>query len=176
MLNKILDRLPKLQQITPVYAVIAFMSFAWMILVFVWKLPSWLYFQKINEILPILAYLFMQIFLDSLLYLGILLVVCMILPARLLRDDFIPRGAWAAFGAIGTYIAYVNLLFIWGDSVTQWTLAAMLIGIALAISSAYVKWLAKVAVEASDRLVIFVYILIPVSLVSILTVIIRNIN
>lgn len=176
MFNQILNRMPMRDQIVPVYAVIAFLSFVWAIIALVWKIPAWLYFQTVYEILPILAYFFRQIFFDTLIYLGILLAVCMILPARFLKDEFIVRGTWAAIGVLGSYIAYVNLLFMWGDSVVGWTIAALLLGVTLAVFSAHVRWLAKIATEVSDRLVIFLYILIPVSLVSILTVIIRNIN
>jgi len=171
-----LNRLPKFKQIVPVYAVIAFMSFAWAILVFTWKLPSWLYFQTIYEIFAILAYIFMQTFFDTLLYLAALLIVCLILPARVFKDKFEARGTWAVIGVLGTYITYVNTLFAVGGSVISWTFAALLIGIALATLSAYINWLAKIVLEISDRLIIFLYIFIPMSLVSILTVFIRNIN
>ena len=176
MLKRISNRLPALNQITPVYAVIIFMSAAWMILAFVWKLPAWLYFQTVYEILPILAYAFMQIFFDSLLYLGLLLLICVILPARFFKDEFSVRGTWAAIGLIGTYIAFVNLLFVLGGSFQAWTLSAVLIGVGLAALSARVGWLASFALQISDRLIIFLYILLPVSAISILTVIIRNLN
>lgn len=176
MLKQIVNRFPALNQIIPVYAVIVFMSFAWAILVFLWKLTSWLYFQAPYEILAILAYVVMQIFFDTLVYLGVLLAVCAILPSRWLRDDFNVRGAWIAFSVIGSMIAYLNLFFFIKISSPLWILLTLLALVAAIMLSNRFKRMANIALQVSDRLIIFLYIVLPASAVSIITVIIRNIK
>ena len=170
------NRLPKPDQIVPVYAVIAFMSFAWMIVLSLWKLSAWLYFQTINEILAIQAYLFMQVFFDSLLYLGLLLALCFILPPRYLKDDFAVRGSWIALVVLSSMMIYLNQFLVTKISSPIWTILTVLIALGLAILSGRFKWLANLALQVSDRLIIFLYVLLPLCAISILTVIIRNIS
>ncbi len=176
MFNQILNRLPRRDQIVPVYAVIAFMMFSWMIAISLWKIPSWLYFQTFPEILAILAYAYAEIFVESLLILGVLLAICFLLPPKFLKDDFALRGIWTAFTVIGTMFLYVDLLFQTSLPIGAWLIGALLLASLLSFASARIGWLAKAVLQIADRLIIFLYILIPVSLVSLLTVLILNIK
>jgi len=170
------NRLPKWDQIIPVYAVIAFMMFAWAIVIALWKIPAWLYFQTILEIFAILASVFSQIFFESVLVLGILLVVCFLLPPKLLKNDFAVRGTWMSFTVIGSMMLYVDFLFQLQLPFEIWLAATLAFAILLGYASTRIGWLTKATLEISDRLIIFLYLLIPISLVSVLTALIRNIN
>ena len=48
-------RLPALQQILSVLALVAVPFYGWTIMVFFWKLPGWLYFLSVGEIATLLA-------------------------------------------------------------------------------------------------------------------------
>jgi hypothetical protein len=67
-----LRRFPKMQDILPVFAVIATVVFSWSIITFFWKLPSWLFFLRADEILSILAYTLSVDMLESLAWLRLI--------------------------------------------------------------------------------------------------------
>src|SRR6185369_12507499 len=102
-------RLPNSQAVLQVYAVIAVLFSTWTIVAFLWKLADWLMILNLGEIFAIFSYSMLTNLLESLLLLLILLAVCILLPSRFLRDDFIVRGTIIAMGLIGALMAYVGL-------------------------------------------------------------------
>ena len=172
-------RLPRLNQVIRVYAVIACLTYAWMIVGFLWKLPSWLHFLTVWEILSILSYAFFETFIESLLMLGLLVAICLPLPPRFLRNDFATRGTWSAFVVIGAIVLLLKysisihlrliVLFV------AWSSLTLLAVLFFSFLSTRLRWLDSVASWVSDRLVVFLYILVPASLVSMLVVLVRNV-
>ena len=65
-------RLPKLQDIWQVYAVIAVMFAGWTITAFLWKLSAWLLLLNLGEMLTLFAYAMAANFLESLIVLLLL--------------------------------------------------------------------------------------------------------
>jgi hypothetical protein len=57
----------------------------------------------------------------------------------------------------------------------SWSLASLLVILVFTIAAARFRFMARVAEWLSDRLIVFLYILIPVSMLSIIVVFIRNI-
>ena len=94
-------RLPEFQSIIQVYAVIAVMFAGWTITAFLWKLSAWLLLLNLGEIFIIFSYAMVASFLESMIILLLLLIVCILLPARVLRDEFVVRGTILSVGLIG---------------------------------------------------------------------------
>lgn len=169
-------RLPNLSQIIPVYAVIAFLAFGWMIYVVIYKIPSWLYFFTPVEILASLAYLFNQVFWDSLIMLAALLLTSTILPAQFLHDHFVVRGAWIALVVMASIVAYLYLSVLMHLPFWMWSLVTFFLAAIAASFATRLKWMSRLALQVSDTLTIFLYIYVPLSALSILGILIRNIR
>src|SRR5690349_22735170 len=104
-----LKRLPNRQAILQVYAVIAVMLSGWTITAFLWKLSAWLLLLNLSEIFTIFSYSMVANLIESLTVLLLLLIVCVLLPASVLCDDFVVRGTILAAGLIGALMAFVRL-------------------------------------------------------------------
>jgi len=174
-----LKRLPKPQAILQVYAVIAFMLSAWTITAFLWKLSAWLLLLNIGEILTVFSYSMATNLLESVIVLLILLVICALLPSRFLCDDFIVRGTVLSIGLIGSLMAYLGLYMQFGIDSTIKLLVGpfvvlFLMGFLLSFSSKF-HWLRSATVWISDRLIVFLFILLPVFVILSTYVIFRNI-
>lgn len=173
------SHLPSRDAVIPVFAVIAFLVYGWTMVVFLWKLPSWILFLTLDEILAVFAYSMVSALLESLAALAILLLACLILPSRWLQDVFVTRGTTAALFGLGSMMLYMYRFAIVGDdlllSLPLWSLAGLLLTLLTAFLSPRLRVWVHAAAWFSDRLTIFLYLFLPLSLVSLLIVIYRNI-
>jgi hypothetical protein len=174
------NRLPKPQAIVQVYAVIAFMLSAWTITAFVWKLSTWIKFLNLGEIFTIFSYAMLANLLEGVLVLVLFLVVGALLPPRFLRDDFIVRGTILSVGLTGALMAYLGLYMKFALENKAQILAGPLVMLAwmilLLVLSAKLHWLRAAAVWLSDRLTVFLFILLPLYLILSGYVLIRNLS
>lgn len=178
-----LKRLPKSQAILQVYAVITVMLSGWTITAFLWKLSAWLLILNIGEIFTVFSYSMVANLIESLIVLLFLLAICALLPASLLRDDFVIRGNILAAGLIGSLMAFVKFdmefrinsglkLFIAPLAVLL--LIAILLGFPPTFR--FVRFLHSAIRWISDRMIVFLYVLIPLYVVLFAYVILRNIT
>jgi len=175
----ILRRFPPVSAILPVYAVTAVPIFGWTITSWLWKLPSWLNFLTAGEIGAIFFYAVLTAFVESLLVCGLLLLPCLVLPLQVFRDLFVVRGTWLAIGLnlsiLGHGVWRGMTRFTYAEvSLVFWSLASLVLVVFLAFLSARVRFMARAAVWISDRLLVFLFILVPLSILSILVVVARN--
>jgi hypothetical protein len=183
-MRNILYRFPNLKTIVPVFAVVAFPIYAWTIVAWLWKLPSWLYFLTPLEIASIFSYAMMTALLECLFALSLIVLVNVVLPPQLFRDVFSVRGTWMALGLLlcflgngGWRVARVisgyKLPFI---SLTAWLLAGAFLTFWLVFFSTRSKHMTSFGAWLSERLIVFLYIQIPVSIISTVVVLVRNIS
>ena len=178
-MERIKSRLPAQNDILPVLAVISFMVYGWTLVVFLWKVPSWVMYLTTGQILVVLAYSMTATMLESLVVLGIILILCLLLPARWLRDVFITRGSVAAILGLGTIMFFMYRFSLEGYSyisnLIAWSLVGAAVTLLLAFLSTRSKSIVKAAWWISDRMMVFLYLFIPISLISMLVVLYRNI-
>lgn len=172
-------RLPESQSILQVYAVIAVMLAGWTITAFLRKLPSWLLTLNMGEIFTLFSYSMVVNLVESLIVLLLTLVVCVFLPARFLRDDFAVRGTLLAIGLIGSLMVPMRIFMQFGlDSTGKLLIglfAVIVLTALLFVFAARVRFLRSAILWISDRLVVFLYILVPLFALLFLYVIVRNI-
>ncbi len=175
-------RLPKFQSVLQVYAVIAVMFSGWTVIAFLRKLPSWLLTLNIGEIFNLFSYSMFVNLVESLIILILLLLACVLLPPRILRDDFSARGSILALGFLGSLIVYLQMFMQFGvDNVPRLLippLAVLLLTVfVLVFSSKFriARFMRSAALWISDRLVVFLFLLIPLFIVLSAYVIFRNI-
>ena len=178
-----LNRLPKSQAILQVYAVIAVMLSAWTITSFLWKLSAWLLVLNLGEILTVFSYAMVTNLIESLFVLLFLLLICILLPARYFRDKFAARGVIFSAGLLGSVMLYLKLYIIYGlgnaPGLLIYPLALLLVTAFLLLFSSrlpFVRAVESVLLWISDRLVVFLYILIPVYAIFLIYVLFRNIT
>ena len=170
-------RLPKFADILPVFAVIAVMFYGWTLVVYIWKFPGWMFFLNIGELFGIFSYELVTNFLESLTLILALLIVSAILPPRFLRDDFIARGGMASLTLIAAMMLFLNRAVEAGPAFHRylgwWMLGALVLAIFLAWLTTRVKFLRSTIAWLADQLLIFLFILIPLTVIALITVIIR---
>jgi hypothetical protein len=118
-------------------------------------------------------------FLESLVILFLLLTISALLPARFLRDDFVVRGTILSLGLIGSLMAFVGAQMQFGIGSGLFLLSAPLVVLTLMAfllyrSSTY-RRLRSTAGWLSDRVVVFLFVLIPLFAVASVYVIFRNV-
>jgi hypothetical protein len=171
------SRLPGLQQAVPVYAVIVLFVYGWTIYWFFWSLPSWLYFMTAPELLAIFAYSMVVNFLESLFVLLLPVCLSLALPVKWFRDQFVARGA-SLVALILTFLIFYSRLVAGLEDLPPGLGWIMLGVVAAAVLVVFVFGrvgiLCRAVEEISDRAVIFLYIFLPLSGISLLIVVIRN--
>jgi len=174
---KLPNRLPAFDQILAVYAVAAFMLFAWSLLWFFWNVPSWLHFMNLGVLFATLSYAMAASFLEGLTFLGLLLIVAFLLPPAWFRDHFTARGAAVTVSLLGL----IMLRDYWIVSENYLLKPMTTFGVVLVALMAFLlfltvkfSWMAKALSTLADRLTIFLYLFVPISIISILNVLLRN--
>jgi hypothetical protein len=174
-----LKRLPEFHAILQVYAVIAVLLSTWTIVAFLWKLSAWLLILNLGEIFTVFSYAMLINLVESLMVLFILLVLSALLPPRSLRDQFVVRGTILALGFVGSLMAFVRFHMQFGiesgarllfGPIAVILLTALLLGF-----SSKIRFIASVTAWISDRLTVFLFILVPLFILLSAYIIFRNI-
>lgn len=172
----IFKRIPPASQIAAVYAVIMFTIYTWTILWFFWKYPSWAFFLTIDEILVELAYSLANCFAESLVVLFFPVVAAVILPKKWFYDGFIARGVALVLPILGymMYMAYqINGELDYPSRELDWAPVVLVATLLLVFLAGKPGWL-RTALEAlADRMTIFIYLFVPLSILSIVVVVIQ---
>ena len=176
------QRFPKSQAILQVYAVIAVMLSGWTITAFLWKLSAWLLILNIGEIFAVFSYSMVANLLESLIVLLLLLAICGLLPGSFLRDDFVVRGTILSVGFVGSLMAFVKFHMKFGIQtglklfiapVVVLLITMILLG--LFPKFRVMRFLPSAILWISDRMTVFLYILIPLYLGLFVYIVFRNI-
>jgi len=177
-----LERLPNRQAILQVYAVIAVMLSGWTITAFLWKLSAWLLILNIGEIFTVFAYAMVVNLIEGLIVLLLLSMACVVLSPSFLRDQFVVRGTILAAGLIGSLIAFVRFHMEFGIQsglklLTGPLIVLLLTAILLNFPSRFPfgRFLHSAVLWISDRMIVFLYILVPLYIVLFTYIIYRNI-
>jgi hypothetical protein len=161
----------------PVYAVIVVMIYPWSLLHFFWRLPSWVYFSTLGEIAVIFAYMVVVNLVESILVLLAPILLSIILPQKWFYDRFITKGTLLILLGLGYLIYFNDHLTVesFPLQLVYWTPVVGIVILGLVFLLDRIGFLNKVLGELTNRLIVFLYISIPISLISLLTVLVRNI-
>ena len=155
---------------------IVFTIYSWTLLWFFWKYPSWLYFMNIGEILTVLAYSLATNFFESLLVLAAPFALAVVLPRKWFYDAFVARGIALVLPILG-YMMYIAFQFEskldYPTEALNWAPVILAATLLLVFIVGRVSFLRKAIELFADRATIFIYLTIPLSLVSVLVVAIR---
>jgi hypothetical protein len=175
--DDLLRRLPASAEILPVFALITTMFYGWTLVVFLWKLPGWLFFLTAGEIAGIVAFQFTTNLIESIVVLLLLLVFSAVLPPRFFKEAFAVRGSAVALVLIGSMMLFLNRYVAvgpkFGENLSVWMLGSLFISFAIAALSTRIKILRMAISWLSDRLIVFLFVLLPLSALAVLYVIVQ---
>jgi hypothetical protein len=177
MISAIKSRLPQGKEILPVYAVIVFFLLGWATLAFFWKFPAWLNYLTLGEVVVLYLYAAFTEFLESLVYLFFLLLLCTLLPSKLLKDNFPVRGTLAAVALPGLilltdYLIMFREFAAWQAALAALVIVCVLVMLLIWLSGKY-RAVEKGLLAFGDRTILFLYLYIPLMIVSSVVVLAR---
>ena len=175
---KIPNKIPRWEKIIPVFAVIVMMLYTWSLLHFFWRLPSWLNFSTLGQIAILFSYMVNVNLIESILVLLGLIVLCVIFPSTWFYDQFVTKGVSLTLLGLGGLMTLNQYML--DDILSP---EKMLIKFAAFIAAVFiltylidrVSILKKGLEELANRMVVFLYIWMPISALSLLSMAIRNI-
>ncbi len=182
-MNKfIASRLPARAELLPVFSILVFFVYSWALYRMFWYVPSWLEYLSIGSLLIIAAYTLAFALFESLVMLGLLLLLCLAFPASLFRSRFIAQGgmlalAWSATAIlIQRRVSVIYDLEIW--QVFAGLAAALGLSVATILLTAWLfrrfDRMRRLVEAASERMTIFAMLYIPLGLLGLGVVLVRN--
>lgn len=172
-------RLPNRDEVAPVFAAFIFPIFSWSIVWFFQKMPGWLPYLSIAKVLSIFAYVQAFALFESVLFLSLLVLLAAVLPTRFFRDIFSAQGSMIAFAL--TF--WVIIFQIVNTTTETWPPGRLLLW-AICLSASLMllhllvrrsKPVARITTAIAERLTVFLYIYVPLGLLGIAIVVVRNV-
>ena len=171
-------RFPSLNQLVPVYAVTVVIIYSWSLLRFFWRLPSLINYSTAGEIGAIFSYLITVNLLESLAVVSMPVLFSLVLPQKWFFERFVTKGILLISLGLGymVYVAsHINTDEPFPYTLFRWGPLVFLLVIVLVFLLDRITFLTRILEGISDRFTVFLLISIPVSAISVLTVLIRNI-
>jgi hypothetical protein len=181
-LNLIQSRLPSRQQLLPVFAIFVFFGFSWALYRMFWYVPSWLEYLSFWKVLTIAAYVLAYALVESILMLGLLLLFSLLFPARIFKKNYVALGSClAALISLGAVLLQrkINLVYrleLWQLAAYPLALFMVLILVTFLLSWLFerIPVLLRLVNSAAERMTIFTYLYVPLSLLCVILVLARN--
>jgi hypothetical protein len=165
-------RAPTFSESLAIYGLIVMLVYGWSLYWFIWDFPSWRLYLTPNEILAMFCYIASVNLLESILVLFTTLGICIALPPKWMRDDFIWRAS-----TIILLLLVLLIVALTGHAPISKIPRYFVVGVALFIAahliSARTKVLRNFINELTDRATIFIYITVPMSMASLIYIIAR---
>jgi hypothetical protein len=192
-------RLPQRQDILYVFGGVVFIVYSWALRGFLYQLSSFIVFHPLGEIAGILAYMMALALLESVLVMVGLVSLAFILPRKWFLDGFVYKAFLAAlvagiaslgvqqfltekkaaieFLSAGVELAqtrqareYLNQLLYAGAGIAVTILTALI------LFFEHMPRLQKILLNVIERLQVFLYLYIPIGMLSLLVIFIRNLG
>lgn len=175
-------KLPARREALLVFSLAVFLVYSWTIFRLFYELPSWLFYLGIGKILVLVAYALSFALLESALLFAFACLYSLLLPVRVFRAQFIAQGSLlVGLVSLAAVTAQRNLgkipqLQSW--EVIVYPLAAVLMLIPILLLSTWVferlNPLPLLLQSLAERISVFSYLYLPLGLLSLALVVIRN--
>jgi hypothetical protein len=179
MFNHLRSRFPDKQSIVNVFATAAFIVYGWTIYSSFWKIPSWLFYLRLSEIFSVYAYSFIVNLLESILLTLGVIFLGFLLSGNLWKDGFISAGVVILAVLVGSALVHMrlyedpNLRVDFIHSQLRWWAGTFFIAFAVSFICVRIIWLKSLLENLADRFVVFLYIYMPLTLLSFGIVLVR---
>jgi hypothetical protein len=147
-----------------------------------YQVPSWISYLSIGETLVLISYVLAFALFESGIVLIFLVFLCLLLPVQFLKRNFIAQSSvLISMISLVAVVVQLNIKIIYRLNLTQLILyplvilvVIILLLIACSILFKYFDKLTHFVNAVADRMVIFSVIYIPLGIISLIVVIIRN--
>jgi len=176
------SKAPSRTDIEPILAIVVFMVFSWTLYRMFWQVPSWSFYLNVWDILIIAAYVLSQALFESFIILGFIIGLCIIFPKRIFCDKFIVQGSLLAMViCLSAFAIQRKIGLIYGLNLYELIIypIAFLVAVVfwifiISLFNRWLPWLADLIKSIADRMTIFLYLYIPLGVVGIVVVALRN--
>lgn len=175
---RIKDQIPTLNMIVPVYAVISFVVYGWTLYWFVYEIPGLLNYLLLSEILVMYLYTLTVNLLESLIILFLSLALCVLLPKNWFYKGFVFRGTLLSLFVTVYFFGLIlrrSQIMVFSTNMVNWFPVFLLIAFLMIGLLEKIPFLKKMVESFADRMTVFLYINIPVSVLAVITVLIRSV-
>ena len=176
------ERIPHQKEILYVYGGVVFGIYSWAIRGFLYQLSSLRLYHTLGEILATFAYLMAFALIESLIIMSALLMVGFILPQKWFREGFAYKGFITTLVAGIAMIILHYYLFSLNYEIPSMKVIYLGLGITIILLIALL-WvtqnrpqLQKFLLAMQERLQIFIYFYIPLGIVGLTVVVLRNLR
>jgi hypothetical protein len=172
------NKIPTPQQIIQVYAVGVTILFSRAIITTIQDVTTrWMLYFDVFEILSLFAYILSSAFLESLLLITALIVISMILPRAWFTENFVLQGSILTISFLG------SIMYIYSQTETdtlllhikEWSVFFISITVLLILFSQINQTFRKIIETVAERCTVFLYVYMPITILSIIVVVIRNV-
>lgn len=179
MIQRLLSRLPGKQYTIKLFATAVFIVYGWTIYASFWKIPSWIFYLRLNEIISVYAYSFLLDFLESILLTLGFIFLGFLLTRNLWKDGFLAASVVILIVSVWSALIHMriyedpNLREHFIASQPRWWAVTLMTAFVASFVSVRVAWLRRSIEDLADRFVVFLYIYIPLTILSIAVVVVR---
>ena len=181
-LTRIDVHFPKWQEVLYVFGVVVFLVYSWAVRGFFYQLSSLRLYHTIGEILAVFSYVMAFALLESILVISGLVFLGIVLPQKWLRDGFAYKGFVVALvmgvAMIGLHYYMFSLRYAMpplGILFSGFGAAIILLVVLILISQNNAR-LQSFLLSMAERVQIFLYLYIPLGLVGLAVVFLRNLS
>lgn len=170
-------RFPRRSEIISVLAIAVFVCFSWSIIGFFNQLSSFILYFSLAEIGAIFAYMMAFALLESLAVTGFLVLLSALLPSSWLKNGFAYKGFVILVIATIDAILFQKVLEDEYPSILILALFSIVPLVLIAILIRVLQSMPKVQnllVNIQDRFLVLLFVYVPIGLVSLITVTVRN--
>lgn len=171
-------RFPTFKQLAPVYSVVVVVIYSWSLLRFFWRLPSLLNYSTAGDIGIIFSYLITVNLLESLAVVSVPVILSLIFPSKWYFERFLSKSVLLVLLALGYMIyisSHINTEEPFPYVLFQWAPLVFLSILAFVFMLDRIPFIGRLLEDIADRFVVFLFISIPVSIISCIVVLVRNI-
>ena len=177
------SKLPSMQEVLPVLSVIVFIVFTWTLYRMFFQVPSLLFYMRVWDVLIISAYVLAFALFESMVVLGLLLIFSLVFPAKYFKDNFVAQGSTVvlmiSMGAVALQrkMKIMYRLDGWELILYPFVLLTAIVFVIFAASYIYdrFKILPRIINTVAERMIVFVLLYVPLSILGLLVVFVRNI-
>lgn len=176
------ERLPHTRDILYVFGGIVFLVYSWAIRGFLYQVPSLRLYHTMEEIFAVFSYLMAFALVESLIVTGVLVLGGMYLPGKWLREGFGYKGFITFLVAGIAMIQLDRYLFSLGQAMPPINVIYLGAGMAILLLVGLI-WmfqrmprLQKYLFSFQERLQIFIYFYVPLGVIGIAMVVLRNLR
>ena len=177
------SKLPSRQEVLPVFSVIVFIVFTWALYRMFFQVPSLLFYMHVWDVLIISAYVLAFALFESMVILGLLLIFSLVFPAKYFKDNFVAQGSTVvlmiSMGAVALQrkMKIMYRLDGWELILYPFVILAAIVFVVFASSYIYdhFKILPRIINTVAERMIVFVLLYVPLSILGLLLVFVRNI-